>query len=187
MLICCLKLNSVFCFFTVYGQSTHSLPLNVLRHCHCLSLFEDLLFLDQLFFSPWKLIKSCLFAFVYGSITAVQISSSCLHVSTLTCMFVLRICLRTHACYSVSPLALIICGARPRAEVSGDPPTLILCVRVCVFVHFCGCVHVAFLLVLQSCSTANDPAKHLNDKEHILPAVLWATANKLVSQTLKVV
>lgn len=154
--------------------------------CRFLRIF---LFLDLLFFSPWKLIKSCLFAFVYGSITAVQISSSCLHVSTLTCMFGLHICLRTHACFSVSPLALIICGARPRAEVSGDPPTLVLCVcvLVCVFVRFCGCVHVVFLLVLQSCSTANDPAKHLNDKEHILPAVLWATANKLVSQTLKVV
>lgn len=30
---------------------------------------------------------------------------------------------------------------------------------------------------------ANDPAKHANDKEHTLPAALWATTNKMVNQT----
>lgn len=49
-------------------------------------------------------------------------------------------------------------------SVSGDPPTLIQ--RACV------CVCVCLFLVLQSCSTANDPAKHPNDKAHTLPADL---------------
>ncbi len=52
---------------------------------------------------------------------------------SLVCLF---LHLRTHACFSVSLLALIICRARPWAEVSGDQPTLIQCVCVCV----CVCV-----------------------------------------------
>lgn len=79
---------------------------------------------------------------------------------------------------SLSLLALIICRTRPWAEGSAGPPTLIWRVHVCVFMYCSP-------LVLQSCFAANDPAKHLNDKEHKLPAVLWATANRLASQTQK--
>lgn len=69
-------------------------------------------------------------------------------------------CICAHACFSLSLLALIICRARPRAEVSGDPPTLIQSVCVChvcvrVSVRMCDSVCLFMHRSTRCCSPAS--------------------------------
>lgn len=84
------------------------------------------------------------------------------------------LCYSKHVSLSLS--ALIICRSRSWAEGSAGPPTLIRRAHV---------LYVSSPLVLRSRFATNDPTKHLNDKEHKLPAVLWAAANRQASQTQK--
>lgn len=121
MLICCLKLNSVLWQST----SDHSVfPSSTTCSATVAAFFflrtSFLLKADQkLFIRLCVLRHHCRFH---------------LHLCVLACMFFLRLPTHTHThtCFCLPPLALIICGARPWAEVSGDPPTLIQCVCVCL-------------------------------------------------------
>lgn len=140
--------------------------------CHCLSLVFLLFFL--LFFSSW----------ISFFLKADQNLFICLCVLLQhRCADSFFMSAGAHACFSVTAgfnhLWSEAAGRSQRWPAHAHPVSA--CARVPVYTRSFA------LLVLQSCSTANDPAKHLNDKKHTLPAVLWATANKLVSQTLKVV
>lgn len=138
MLICCLKLNSVFCFFTVYGQSTHSLPLNVLRHCHCLSLFEDLLFLDQLFFFSLKADQKlfiCLCIWQHHCCADFLFMSACEHAHLYVCFTHLPAHARLFLCVTTGFNHLW-------SEATGwsqwwpthAHPVVCVCVYLCIFV-----------------------------------------------------
>lgn len=121
-----------------------------------------------------SVVWSCLFYSLSQSCVAPSAAVSQLFEEVVYSRWIVCCCMHV----SLSLLALIICRTKPWAEGSAGSPTLIWRVHVCVFMYCSP-------LVLRSCFAANDPAKHLNDKEHKLPAVLWATANRLASQTQK--
>lgn len=119
MLSCCPKLNSVTEFVTQKRSNNMSSLLFVrLLLQTSLSLRDD-----------QKQCHLCVLQHCRADYLCVRlcICSNHVLVSVWICML-----------HILSPLALIIFGARPRAEVSGDPPTLVQHVCVCGHLHVCA-------------------------------------------------